>query len=193
MDAWMQTKKRQVAQQKRRPPGPAWSRRIAVDSRGELEPATDQTHIDLVLEVTDVLGEPAAWFDDFWWVDALTLYKDKLVTIHIAPTPKALFNPAVLHQMEMLRRVEKHWKAIGYAYANDFPAQAVTVLVQAPYHEIRIIEAPRPLVEGLTGDEEALPLDDVMARYDAYCVDSERSPILTRLGVQDPLITPITG
>ncbi|GMU37270.1 MAG: hypothetical protein KJ057_06635 [Phycisphaerae bacterium] len=115
-------------------------RTIPWGGTGRIEVGPNAGPVELILEVTGPDGDLASWFDDFWWVDALTMYKDRSVTVHIAPTPGAVLSPVVLHQMQMLRRVEPRWTAIGYLRAEELSDPEIPRKLRGvPYHEVRVI------------------------------------------------------
>lgn len=191
MKAATQVRERTSVERKRRPPSAAWTRRVPWAGKGELEAAPAIGPVELVVEATNAEGELSTWFDDFWWVDVLTLYKKRAVTIHLAPTPGALLSPAVLHQFEMLRRVEPQWKSVAHVFAQDLPEEAAAALSVTPYHEIRIIEshlaASRP-----AGSAESIDAVVENLRTQQPGVGG-RKPMLTRVTERDATASRIIG
>lgn len=140
MNMTTETSTRKRAARTRTVPVEILKRTIPWGGTGRIEGGPNAGPVELILEVTGPDGDLASWFDDFWWVDALTTYKDRPVTVHIAPTPGAVLSPVVLHQMQMLRRVEPRWTSIGYLRAEELSDPEIPRKLRgAPYHEVRVI------------------------------------------------------
>ncbi|MCG3129715.1 MAG: hypothetical protein FLDDKLPJ_00450 [Phycisphaerae bacterium] len=140
MNVTTETSTRKRTVRARTVPVEVLKRTIPWGGTGRIEGGPNAGPVELILEATAPDGELASWFDDFWWVDALTTYKDRPVTVHIAPTPGAVLSPVVLHQMQMLRRVEPRWTSIGYLRAEELSDPGIPQKLRGvPYHEIRVI------------------------------------------------------
>lgn len=183
-----QPSKRERVTQSRRPPSGPWSRRVTYEGTGEIEAVAAEGPVELILEATNDDGELSAWFDDFWWVDVLTLYQKRAVTLHIAPTRDAVLHPVVLHQLEMLRRVEPQWQSVGYLLENELSSmEQVKALAAAPYHELRIITdragvAPSPEAGRLAGELAQGSINTV-----------GRRPLVVRVESDDPVARRMMG
>lgn len=104
----------------------------------EVEPAKP---IELCIEATNADGELSPWLSDEWWIRTHMLCKDRNVTIVLLPTPGALLDCVVLHQLEMIRRIAPAWRILGYALSRDAQQQpAVERWTNTPYDEIRFCE-----------------------------------------------------
>ncbi len=100
---------------------------------------------ELVLEATGPGGQPADWLCDEWLVLAVQAWGEQPVTVRLLPSPDALLNPVTLHEFEMLRRIAPRWRLVGEAYLEDFTDEkAVEAAAHSPYHELRVVDAPRP-------------------------------------------------
>jgi hypothetical protein len=103
-------------------------------------PAIDE----LVLEATDAAGQPADWLCDEWLVLAVQAWGDQAVTVRLLPTPGAMLHAVTLHEFEMLRRIAPRWRLVGEAHVEDFTTEAaVEATAYSPYHEVRVVDAPR--------------------------------------------------
>ncbi len=139
---------RKVAVARRRPAGRFQLLEVPADGDGDHGPVEGPFPDELRLELTTPVGQLVNWFDDAWWLETLRRWKDKTLAIHVLPSPDALFHPCVLHELEMVRRVQAPWKLIGHCYRSDV---AHPMLVQRlainPYDDIRIIDADRPATD----------------------------------------------
>lgn len=179
------TERNRVSQSRRPPVGP-WSRRITYASQGQIEAVAADGPVELILEVTNDDGELSAWFDDFWWVDVLTMYQKRAVTLHIAPTRDAILHPVVLHQLEMLRRVEPKWQVIGYLFDKDLVSlEQVKALTASPYHELRVISSDT------TSTEETARLIEELAV--GVTSSPGRRPNVIRAGADDAVVRRVMG
>lgn len=141
--SWLE--QRQAVAGLRQGPRRARTIRIAALGDGSLPPNDDVKPTDVYIEATDPDGEISVWFDDWWWMECLSRWKDDVVTMHILPTPAALLHPVILHHVEMARRVAPQWRVVGHCWLEELdPDSASEAIARSPYHEIRVIEAPVP-------------------------------------------------
>lgn len=176
-------KRRSESQQRRRAPQEPLRIDLAFSGDGLIPTDAPPGPVALALETTDSAGELAAWLDDEWWADAIQLWGDRDVTIHVAPTPEALLHPVSLYFFEMVRRVIDNWRLVAYAYVEDFAEdEEMKRLAGALYHEVRFIDGPRPGVprsDRFTGD---LSLETLFGRIRKEQARQGRGmPVLVRL------------
>jgi hypothetical protein len=144
--------RRDAAARRQRPPQQQGIR-IEAASDGSIGPTDAPTPTDLYIEATAPDGETAAWFDDWWWMECFSRWKNDRVIIHIQPTPAALLHPVVLHHVEMVRRIAPNWRVIGLCWLGELDLEASPeAIARSPYHEVRITDAPMP-----QGPNEANP------------------------------------
>lgn len=110
-----QEEARRATESKRRPPGRPVSM-LATYENARIVGPSDSAPTDVYPEVTNSEGAVTEWFDDFWWTELLMQWGSEPVTLHIAATPGALLDRAVLHQLEMVGRVAPRWRMVGHAY-----------------------------------------------------------------------------
>jgi len=145
MDIPSWVEQRQAAAGLRQGPRRARTIRIAASSDGSLPPPDDVKPTDILIEATDPDGETSVWFDDWWWMECLSRWKDDVITMHILPTPAALLHPVILHHVEMARRVAPQWRVVGHCWLAELdPDSASDAIARSPYHEIRVIEGAVP-------------------------------------------------
>ena len=135
--------------------------RFAASSDGSHGPRDSAKPTDVYIEATDPHGETAVWFDDWWWMECLSRWKDDGLAVHILPSPAALLHPVVLHHVEMARRVAPGWRMVGYCWLEemDFDA-APEAVARSPYHEVRVIDASMPQSAGGREPVQALRVQD---------------------------------
>ncbi len=145
MDAIMRSEHRRQTQARRRPP--QQPQRVFFPCAG----AGERTHVDasrpieLIIAATDSNGEPAVWLTDAWWIEAVQLWKDQPVTVHLLATPGSLLNPVTLHQLNMLKRVVPQWKVVAEGYVGDIGgSERLEYLALSPYDDVRLIDGHRP-------------------------------------------------
>jgi hypothetical protein len=145
MEAWVRGNERAMIAATRQKPRGRPILYVKAVGLGECRPGDGAVPGELHLEATDDGGEPADWFDDYWWVDVLQRWQEHPLAIHILATPGALLHPVVLHQMDMLRRVASHWRRIGHCHVDDvITDDAMQRLAVSPYDEVRVLDAFRP-------------------------------------------------
>jgi hypothetical protein len=71
MNARMREVQRDMTARRRRKPGAGAPLMIPFDGLPSLEPDPNRPPSELSLEATGPSGEPAAWLDDYLWVDLL--------------------------------------------------------------------------------------------------------------------------
>ncbi|MHC4696143.1 MAG: hypothetical protein ACYTFA_05300 [Planctomycetota bacterium] len=136
---------REATQKMRQPPREPIRITASFDGNGELDEGLLVGPIELTIEATNLDGDLAPWFDDYWWIELIERWGDQPVTLHIAPTPDAVAHPVVLHQMEMVSRVASRWRMVGHGYRGDISTDdAIELLAASPYHEVRFIDQGRP-------------------------------------------------
>lgn len=114
----------------------------------EIQPAGP---LELYIEATDAHGVLVPWLTDEWWIEIQRLCGSRPVTVILLPTPNALLNSVVLHQLEMIRRIAPHWHSVGYARAVEVQREPnLERWIRTPYEEIRICEdgVPRQPLNG---------------------------------------------
>lgn len=174
---------RREAIQRRQPPGHPVS--VVASFEAGCHPSDENglAPSDLTIEATNEDGEAAEWFDDTWWTGVVRSWGDADVTLHVAPTPGALLHPIVLHHLEMVGRVLPRWRIVGHAYRDDVVTdEAIEMLVQSPYHEVRFVDRPRPTEPLSDRCDLAPPLEELFGRI--RCEQSHLTatrPILVRL------------
>ena len=145
MDIESQIGIRNATRDRRLAPGPTTQVLATFENGASLSDVPCAGSIELAIEATNLEGELADWLDDTWWGVILERWWDRSVTIRLAPTPRALLHPVVLHQCEMVRRVSAGWRLIAHAYNDDILTDDdVSTLSDSPYHEVRFIDQPRP-------------------------------------------------
>lgn len=184
MDSLEPSEMRQETQRRRRAPDCSRVVRLPFGQGVRLDTLDAHPPLDLRLEATDSAGALATWLDDGWWTQLLSRWCDETVTVTLSPTRDALLHPVLLHQLEMLRRVALAWRLIGIAYRDDVrpndPA-AVRALSTSPYHEVRFLDAVRPVQTRRQESEACAPLADLLAAIRADQLRHGRTtPILVR-------------
>ena len=133
-------RRREISERRTRPISP---QRIFFSISGtggvvEIEP---DRPVDLCIEATDAAGELVDWLTDEWWIEVQSLLRNRKVTIVILPTPGALFDSVILHQLEMVRRISHGWRIVGYALGAHIRDHInIDRWVYSPYDEIRFCE-----------------------------------------------------
>ncbi len=148
----------------------------------------DAAPLELTLEVTDADGEIAPWFDDYWWTELINTWGDRTVTIHIAPTLLALQHMVVLHHLDMVCRVAPRWRIVGHGYRDDLDGvDSIAALVKSAYHEIRMIDRPRPGIGIATRKLEGAGLDELFGQVRREQQKLDRTtPTLVRVPSPEP-------
>ncbi|MCG3136448.1 MAG: hypothetical protein HJJLKODD_00281 [Phycisphaerae bacterium] len=138
MNARIREERRSESYQRRQ--GPITSQRIyfpALSQGGTIE-IEAQRPIELGIEATDSQGEMVEWLTDEWWIEVQSVLRERKVTVVILPTPGALMDTVILHQLEMLRRIAHHWRLIGYAPVTAVEQmESLEAWLVSPYDEIR--------------------------------------------------------
>jgi hypothetical protein len=174
---------RVATQQKRRPPGEPTRIDVGFTGNGELPDNATAGPIELTIEATNADGDLAVWFDDFWWTDVIERWGWDFVTLHLAPTPRALLHPVVLHQMEMVSRVAPRWRIVAHVYRDDVSTEdAIESLACSPYHEVRFIDEERCVTAQADRASLGLPIGDLLGRIrrDQRRLQTTR-PVLVKL------------
>lgn len=181
-------KERDDARRRRQPPSAPHRVEVPFTGDGGFEVPEDDAPLELTLEVTDADGEIAPWFDDHWWTELINTWADRIATIHIAPTPFALQHIVVLHHLEMLCRVAPRWRIVGHGYRDDLDgADSIAALVKSAYHEIRIIDRPRPGMGIATRKLEGAGLDELFGQVRREQQRLDRTtPTLVRVPSTEP-------
>jgi len=181
-------KERDDARRRRQPPSAPHRVEVPFTGDGGFEAPAEDAPLELTLEVTNAEGEIAPWFDDFWWTELINTWGDRCVTIHIAPTPLALQHMVVLHHLEMLCRVARQWRIVGHGYRDDLDdADSIAALVKSAYHEIRIIDRPRPGFGIATRRLEGAGLDELFGQVRREQQRLDRmTPTLVRVPSTEP-------
>lgn len=169
--------------------------RVPYAGRGEFVEPRIEGEAELILELTDEEGELAPWFDDFWWVDVLTRFKNRAVTFHISPTPAALLHPVVLHQLEMICRLEPTWRIVGYAYRKELEQCEADAVARSPYHQLWVVEGARRGKPQSTAPSalEGKPRPPFVERYAAATGLGDRKPMLAPLSSQSKKARTVLG
>ena len=145
MEAWIRSNERKLIEDTRQAPGTRPIVRVAARGMGQRGARNGEAPAELHLETTDETGEPADWFDDYWWMDTLERWQHNALAVHILPTPRALLHPVVIHQVEMLYRVAPKWRRVGHCYVDDVTSEEdIRLLAISSYDEIRVVDAFRP-------------------------------------------------
>lgn len=145
MDSSSQVEQRSATAGTRKRPRPQHMIRVAAASDGQLGPEGTATPTDVLIETTNADGDTAVWFDDWWWMECLSRWKNDKLTVHVLPSPAALLHPVVLHHVQMVRRVAPTWRLVGHCWLADLDLDAAPpALARSPYHEVRVIDAPMP-------------------------------------------------
>jgi hypothetical protein len=149
----------------RKRPRPHHMIRFAAACDGQLGPDGTPTPTDVLIEATDADGETVAWFDDWWWMECLSRWKNDKLTVHILPSPAALLHPVVLHHVQMVRRVAPTWRLVGHCWLAELDLDASPpALARSPYHEVRVIDSPMPDA-GVNRNPNAAPrIEDLFGR-----------------------------
>ncbi|MHC4064786.1 MAG: hypothetical protein ACYSUQ_14665 [Planctomycetota bacterium] len=164
MNAWMRKQQREAAAGRTRPAEP---HRIAfpADGNGDPGPKDAPPPSELLIEATDPTGEVVDWFDDVWWMELLSRWKDDRLTVHILPTEAALLHPVVLHHVSMIKRVTPGWRVIAHGYCCDVNGDAaVEALATSAYDEVRLLDGARPNAAGTQLPAHALRVEDLFSR-----------------------------
>ncbi len=173
---------RRAAAARRERPRPQHGIRIEAASDGSLGPTDAPTPTDMYLEATTPDGETASWFDDWWWMECLSRWKNDHLIVHIQPTPAALLHPVVLHHMEMVRRVAPNWRVIGLCWLEELDLEASPeAIARSPYHEVRISDAPMPQAAAEANPNRPARIQDLVgAVRRAQKAIGRTLPVLTR-------------
>jgi hypothetical protein len=148
MDTTTLTDRRKLAGARRRKPTRPEVFELPANDGGRRPREDGPRPSELRLETTYPGGRIVEWFEDNWWLETLRLWKDRRLAIHILPTPDALLHPIVLHEIEMIRRMETPWTVIGHCYLSDVNHPTlVSRVATSPYDEVRIIDALRPVTD----------------------------------------------
>lgn len=179
--------RRKVAVGRRRRPTRANVRVFSAECDGSLGPETDPPPTDLRLDTTYPDGSIVAWFNDYWWIEVLRRWKDRPLTIHVLPTPDAVLHPAVLHELEMVRRLMSPWRLIGHCYVSDIGHPSILRRVAVnPYDEVRVIDSDRPSSDAFGTASAVLTIAEVFKRVHEIQRDEQTArPLLTRAPVPD--------
>lgn len=180
MDAIMRSEHRRQAQARRRPPQQARRVFFPCTDAGEF-PQVDATKpLELMIAATDSTGEPAVWLTDAWWIDAVQLWKNQPVTVHLLATPGSLLNPVILHQLNMLKRIVPQWKVVAEGYVGDIHgSERLEYLAMSAYDDVRLIDGHRP---GSAIGSMSITLAEVCARIGEIQAKHRISrPIITTL------------
>jgi hypothetical protein len=115
---------------------------------GQCPPLSPDVSLEIYVEVTTAEGHRAPWLVDEWWIQTHSLCGQRPVTIVIMPTPHALLDDVLKHQLEMVRRIVPEWRLIGYAtfeeaHCNPNPDGWTLT----PYDEIRFCGEGQPTVK----------------------------------------------
>ncbi|MEE9296037.1 MAG: hypothetical protein V3W34_13890 [Phycisphaerae bacterium] len=151
-------------------------------SDGSHGPKTGPFPEELRLETTYENGQIASWFDDNWWLETLQRWKDRPLTIHILPTPEALLHTIVLHELEIVRRLQISWKLIGHCYLSDIAyPQMVTRAAVNQYDEIRVMDEDRTPSESYEVRPAKLTIADMFEQVKTIQASEKVSaPLMTR-------------
>ncbi len=173
---------RRVAGTRRRRPTGIHMIEFPAMGDGSHGPKTGPFPEELRLETTYENGQIASWFDDNWWLETLHRWKDRPLTIHILPTPEALLHTIVLHELEMVRRLQISWKLIGHCYLSDVAhPQLVTRAAVNQYDEIRIIDEHRTPSESYEVRPAKLTIAEVFEQIKTIQASEKVSaPLMTR-------------
>ena len=182
MDVITSEQNRMVATARRRAPGGIKTVHIKADSDGTLGDELGLFPTDIRIEATYDDGQIATWFSDDWWIELLQRYKDRPLTLHMMPTAEALLHPIVLHELEMVRRLQTPWRLIGHCYLSDIGhPMLISKIVASPYDEIRVVTENRPNNGKAVLRTSQLSLAELLERVKSQQM-AEQSvyPLLTR-------------
>jgi hypothetical protein len=182
MDTNSWVDERRAASTRRQRPRPQCSIRVNASSDGSLGSKDPPIPTDLFVEATAPDGETAVWFDDWWWMECLSRWKNDPIVVHIEPTPAALLHPVVLHHVEMVRRVAPEWRVIGHCWLGELDLDASPdAIARSPYHEVRIIDAPMPEGQANANPHQPARLQDLITavRHAQRAID-RTLPLLAR-------------
>ena len=175
---------RKAASRKRQRPRPQHQEqlRYVVPGDGAHPPNSTPNPTDLLIEATSADGEMVPWFDDCWWMECLARWKDSTLTVHILPSPAALFHPVVFHHVEMMRRLVPTWRIVGYGWLEEMDLDAAPeAIARSPYQEVRIIDSPMPDSVGSKNPRHAARLEDLIGAVRRAQRELGRTmPVLTR-------------
>ncbi len=145
MDVITSEQDRRIATARRRPPAGTKTTLVEATSDGDITNELGMFPTDIRLETTFDNGQISPWFVDDWWIAMLRRFKDHSLSLHVLPTTDALLHPIVMHELEMVRRLQTPWRLIGHCYLDDVGhSMLVHKISLAPYDEIRVITADRP-------------------------------------------------
>lgn len=182
MEVQTTTKRREVAAARRLRPASPHVLEFSADGGGDHGPEIGRFPQDLRIEATHANGQISVWFDDAWWLESLRRWKDVSLHVHILPTPDALLHPMVLHELEMLRRLQLSWRLIGHCYLSDIahPLLISRVAVNQ-YDEIRVINENRPVTESFETPPAKMTLAELFEAVRAtQSAEKVSVPLLTR-------------
>jgi hypothetical protein len=164
----------------------------AFGAEGKLDHVSDAKALTVTIECTNDAMELASWLTDDWWATLMHHWAGRAITIHIAPTPTALLNPVLLHQLTMLRRVAPNWRIVGHAFVDDvITDEAVSELAQSPYHEARFRDCSRVPAPPSDRSSWTPAIEDLFARVRREQTRLGRTmPILVRLPADRPATFP---
>ncbi len=143
MDARTREERRQETSQCRR--RPSEPQRIYFEAAGlgatvDVEPGRPT---ELYIEATTADGTVVPWMTDEWWISMNRACRACAVTIVLLPTPNAILDTIVLHQLEMLRRIAPTWRIVGYALNAEADRESsIERWMLTPYDEIRFCQTP---------------------------------------------------
>ncbi len=141
MDARMREQHRQAASQRRKAPVKAQRIILPAAELGDLPPCNPDHPIELCIEATDAEGVLAPWLCDEWWIQVRSHCRNHQVTINLLPTPGAVLDRVVRHQLEMVRRISGTWHLIAHARVQEALGEPnAEHWLATPYHEIRFCQ-----------------------------------------------------
>ncbi len=182
MDVITSEQNRTVTAARRRAPAGTKTIHIKADSNGSLGDELGMFPTDIRIDCTYDDGQITTWFSDDWWIDLLQRFKDRSLNLHIMPTAEALLHPIVLHELEMVRRLQTPWRLIGHCYLSDVGhPMLVNKIVFSPYDEIRIVTDERPCNGSAVKQSASLSLAELLDRVKTQQIaDRTVYPLLTR-------------
>ena len=188
MDARARTEGGTAAERLRRPPVSESPSPVVVRFAGDgcFDTSSGAPPAEFVIEAIGPDGQPAVWFDDYWWTGVLQRWMESALTVVIERSTGAITHPVVLHHVAMIRRVAPAWRVIAKGSAADLSGpDCASQIALSGYHEIHVCDGGE---EGLHGEVRAL--EEVFAdiRREQQRLGTQR-PILVRVPsgmVMDP-------
>lgn len=176
------SERRKVATARRHRPIGIHVREIPAGGDGSHGPEIGPYPQDLKLEVTQENGQIAVWFDDTWWLEALRRWKDVSLNLHILPSPDALLHPIVLHELDMVRRLQLSWRLIGHCYLSDIAQPTVLQRVAVnQYDEVRVIDRDRASTDAYDARPAKFTFAELNEKVRALqAMEKVSTPLLTR-------------